>query len=180
MEVSSQQCIPSISVNETAIQEPSVSSRLIVVSNRLPFVLKRDEVTGRLERKSRYVRCFVRSQYYAVQRGNASLFTEKEKKGKGEEGGKNPLSACSWEKPLALRTTVSWPPCMFLTYTGYASLNLCEETCSRSAPVGKLICRSISQAHPPPSLYHCPAHSHFLVLCVPFSFQKVYMKYWVR
>lgn len=29
--------------------------RLIVVSNRLPFVLKRDDVTGKLVRKSRQV-----------------------------------------------------------------------------------------------------------------------------
>lgn len=36
--------------------EPVAKSSLIVVSNRLPFVLKRNAKTGELERSARYVR----------------------------------------------------------------------------------------------------------------------------
>lgn len=32
------------------------ASSMIVVSNRLPFILRRNEQTGRLERKARYVK----------------------------------------------------------------------------------------------------------------------------
>lgn len=37
----------------TNSSEPTTKARLIVVSNRLPFVLVRDPKTGKLERKAR-------------------------------------------------------------------------------------------------------------------------------
>ena len=53
--------------NEAPAISPSV--RLIVVSNRLPFVLKRNQDNGNLERKSRYLAIFIIHLHWKEARG---------------------------------------------------------------------------------------------------------------